>query len=261
MRRAPLLLLAALLLSPLAGCASVQRPSGEHRVLRLGMARQLVAKGEWRGAFELLNALHREDPEDAEVLTLRGVVYRETGLLTEAREELEQALLLSPDSARTHSALGILLDLAGDSERAVGHHRRAVELDGASAPYLNNLAFSDFARGRVAEAIAGFERALRLDPTNARIHNNLGFALARAGDFGRAAGQFARAEAPAQARLNLGLAHELRGNLALALEQYESAARLGAPGARAAIERVAALGARPPSGKEGIDPVNGEERR
>ena len=39
------------------------------------MAHELVERGDWTGAFALLNEMHQARPADPEVLTLRGIVY------------------------------------------------------------------------------------------------------------------------------------------------------------------------------------------
>ena len=44
---------------------------------RTKLARDLVGRGDWGRSFAMLTDLHREKPEDAGVLTLRGIVYRE----------------------------------------------------------------------------------------------------------------------------------------------------------------------------------------
>ena len=86
----------------LAGCASGHQaapPVGTPRICaRMNMARQMtVTQGDWARAFPMLDELHRERPEDAEVLTLRGIVYRERGLFHDAEEDLKAALKAAPD--------------------------------------------------------------------------------------------------------------------------------------------------------------------
>ncbi|HCF58966.1 MAG TPA: hypothetical protein DFS52_13365, partial [Myxococcales bacterium] len=98
-----------LLLAAASGCAHTP-PRTDATPLRLSMARQLIDRGDWRGALEVLERLYRDRPDDAAVLTLRGIVYRETGLLEEARVELEAATRQDPESAAAVSALAILLD-------------------------------------------------------------------------------------------------------------------------------------------------------
>jgi hypothetical protein len=51
---------------------------------RKRLARELVARRDLPEAFFYANQLQRERPGDPEVLVLRGTVYREQDLLTEA---------------------------------------------------------------------------------------------------------------------------------------------------------------------------------
>ncbi|MGC4122020.1 MAG: tetratricopeptide repeat protein [Myxococcales bacterium] len=223
------------------GCAHTRPPADETSALRKAMARHAVRQGQWAAAMDLLSELYRASPRDAEVLALRGVALREQGLLHEAETELLEAVRLAPDYAWGQAQLAVLLDLLEKPDQALVHHRRAVALEPENPGWLNNLAFSQFARGQTAEAIEGYRHAVRLAPNDARIRNNLGFALARSGDFRAAAEQFRHAGGAADARINLGLAYEIAGNLAQAFDLYLEAARLdpGSTKARSNLEHVA----------------------
>jgi len=235
-RSGPLLLAVAL-----SACAGMRVKHSETFGARKGMAQELVRRSDWPRAFGMVDALFREDPKDPEVLALRGVIYREQKLLKEAEADLGEALELKRDYAFAHSNLAILLDMEGRGQEALEHHRRAAELERQNAGYVNNLAFSIFAHGKPREAIPIFHEALRLDPTNPRIRNNLGFAYARAGDFPRAAEQFAMAGQPANAKNNLGYAYQAASNWAQAFDSYVEALRLepGLSRARQNLHEVA----------------------
>jgi Flp pilus assembly protein TadD len=208
----------------LCACATSHR--GETYDVRKTMARQLVGVRDLAGALPMLQQLDAEDPEDPEVLTLRGIVYREQGLLAEAETDLRAALALDGELARAHAELGLVLDLRQDAAEALEHHRRAVELEPRSVDYTNNLAFSQFAQGKAKDAIALYLDALRLEPTNPRLRNNLGFAYAEVGEMHAAAEQFKRGGAPAEVKNNLGYAYERQGNLAQAANHYREALAL-----------------------------------
>ena len=67
----------------------------------------------------------------------RGPDRRETrGALDDARRAYERALAISPDSAFLHRELGQLERRAGNTDRALEHLRRAVELDPTDATAL-----------------------------------------------------------------------------------------------------------------------------
>jgi Flp pilus assembly protein TadD len=213
---------------PATGCATLGGGSGADAtvVARKRLVRELVARGEWANAFAHADDLHRQQPEDAEVLILRGTIFRERKLLDEAEADLRAALAAEPGSAEAHAALGILLDGTGRGTEAERHHRKAVAADGKNAGYLNNLGFSLLVRRRTRDALEFLQRAARLDPTNRRLRTNLGFAYAAAGDLPRAAREFQLGATAAEAKNNLGFAYESRGDLANAFDLYAQALRL-----------------------------------
>ena len=59
-----------------SGCATTSS-SGKPDTFqaRKQLARELIARQDWREAFFYADQLHRERPKDAEVLVLRGTVY------------------------------------------------------------------------------------------------------------------------------------------------------------------------------------------
>jgi Flp pilus assembly protein TadD len=217
-----------------AGCAETQgaqRNDGAW-VARNKIARELVSRGDWARAFAMLDDLHREKPDDAEILTLRGIVFRERGLLADAENDLKAALKLTPDSADAHAALGILYDVQMRRE-AEAEHRAAVKLAPKNPAYLNNLGFSLYLRQHFKEAITVYESAARLAPLSRRVRTNLGFACAAAGDLRRAAREFQMGGTEAEAKNNLGFAYERRGDLANAYDLYVEAVRLDPKAERA----------------------------
>jgi Flp pilus assembly protein TadD len=219
---------AAAVLGPGLGCADskgAQRTSDAAFVARHKLAHELVARGDWARAFAMLEELHRDRPEDADVLTLRGIVYRERGLFADAEADLKAALKIAPDSADAHAALGILYDVQMRSD-AEAEHRKAVKLAPNNAAYLNNLGFSLYLRQHFKEAIKVYESAARLAPLSRRVRTNLGFACAAVGDLRRAAREFQMGGTEAEAKNNLGFAYERRGDMANAFDLYVEALRL-----------------------------------
>jgi len=234
--------LAALLVGALGGlggggCATTQTGGGaltqDTFEARKKLTRELIARGDAATAFAYADGLQREHPADAEVLVLRGVIYRDKGLGAEAEADLREAIRLDGTLAEAHAALAITYDLGRRFDQAEAEHRRAAELAPRNARYLNNLGFSLFLRGKLPEAITFLGRAARLDPTNRRVRSNLGFAYAGTGDLRRAAREFEMGGSAAQAKNNLGFAYERRGDLPRADDLYREAARLDPASTRA----------------------------
>lgn len=236
--RAPVLLGGAVVLACqlVTACASTrggQRPGDAATfAARSSLARELVARADWARAFAMLTELHREHPNDPNVLTLRGIVFRERGLYTDAEADLKAAIAAAPDSADAHAALGILYDIQMRAE-AETEHRAAVKSSPENPAYLNNLGFSLYLRRRFKEAIKVYESAARLAPLSRRLRTNLGFAYAAMGDLPRAAREFHMGGSEAEAKNNLGFAYERRGDMANAYDLYLEALRLDPKAQRA----------------------------
>lgn len=212
----------------LAGCAgtqSVAHPTTAADLARMKMARELTDRGDWGRAFVLLDELHRQWPHDAEVLTLRGIVYRERGLFPDAEDDLKEALKAAPDDAEAHAALGILYDIQMRPD-AEAQHKIAVKLAPENPAYLNNLGFSLFLRQHYKEALREYEKAARLAPLSRRVRTNMGFAYAAIGDLPSAAREFEMGGTAAEAKNNLGFAYERRGDMANAYDMYLEAVRI-----------------------------------
>lgn len=210
------------------GCGATrgtQRTSDTTFAARQSLAHELVSRGDWPRAFAMLEELHRDRPDDAQVLTLRGIVYRERGLFADAETDLKEALKLTPESADAHAALGILYDVQMRPD-AEAEHRQAVKLAPNNPAYLNNLGFSLYLRHRFKDAIKSYESAARLAPLSRRVRTNLGFACAALGDLRRAAREFQMGGTEAEAKNNLGFAYERRGDLVNAFDLYLEALRL-----------------------------------
>ena len=218
-----------------AGCADTKGAGHQSEagyLARSKIAHELVARGDWPQAFAMLDDMHRDRPDDADVLTLRGIVFRERGLFADAEGDLKAALKLTPESADAHAALGILYDVQMRPE-AEAEHREAVRLAPKNPAYLNNLGFSLYLRQQYKEAVSVYEAAARLAPLSRRVRTNLGFACAALGDLRRAAREFQMGGTEAEAKNNLGFAYERRGDMANAYELYVEALRLDPTVARA----------------------------
>jgi Flp pilus assembly protein TadD len=232
-RRLPLVVLALAVAA--AACATTHGggdPSRPGYGARSKLAHELVSRGDWARAFAMLDELHRENPEDADVLVLRGIVFRERGLFEDGAKDLKEAIKLAPENADAHAALGILYDVQLQPE-AEAEHRAAVKLAPNNPAYLNNLGFSLFLRQHFKEAITVYESAARLAPLSRRVRTNLGFACAALGDLRRAAREFQMGGTESEAKNNLGFAYERRGDMANAYDLYVEAVRLDPKAERA----------------------------
>jgi tetratricopeptide (TPR) repeat protein len=143
----------------------------------------------------------------------------ETGQTDEALEHIRKALELDPDLADGHNMLGIILARMGRLADAVAHLEKAVALTPNSTEYRFNLGRIPAARHSFAEAIPQFEKAVALTGGNEpQSLEMLAAMYAEVGHFSEAA-QTARRALEIAARQNeVGLSEELRHRIAY----YES---------------------------------------
>lgn len=93
-----------------------------------------------------------------------GAVYYQQGNLDKARTIFEGLVELDPDSAEAHSALGALLTLKQEDEKAIEHLKAAVALNPRQiAPYVN-LGEIFIRQQRLEEAVENLKKAIELDP-------------------------------------------------------------------------------------------------
>ena len=88
------------LCTQLAVCAATEsQESARAFAVRKSMLSQLVQVRDWPGAFRLAKQLHAENQDDAELFVLRGVIYREQGLVQEAKQDFLKATEIDGDFA------------------------------------------------------------------------------------------------------------------------------------------------------------------
>ncbi|HEX5326024.1 MAG TPA: tetratricopeptide repeat protein [Acetobacteraceae bacterium] len=98
-----------------------------------------------------------------------------------AAAQYRACLARRPDDAAAHHALGLLLGELGEIEPAIGHFRRAVELDPQPAMGWSNLGMMLKVGRRFDEAIAAHDAAVARAPEDPQIRVNRAVALLHAG--------------------------------------------------------------------------------
>jgi Flp pilus assembly protein TadD len=135
----------------------------------------------------------------------------------------------APTNARAHYNLGLALELAGKTDRAVSAHQTCVLLSPQHADAHAHLARLLQRTGHHREAIPHFEAAVRAKPDCA-LHNEAAVSLLISGDAPAAVGHFAASlqlsDAQPLVHYNLGLALQRSGKYAEALTHFESTIRL-----------------------------------
>jgi tetratricopeptide (TPR) repeat protein len=125
----------------------------------LGLSMAMQQSGEFEKALELLRDQISENPTDPDRLYLLAATLIENGLAepgTEAFEEAEAALQkvleMRPDLSRAYVGLAELELKIGETERAIDHFQKAVDLDPSDRAAVNRLMFALRKAGRMEEA-------------------------------------------------------------------------------------------------------------
>ena len=137
-------------------------------------ARQRHRDGALDAAAELYDSVLAIDPENAEVLQLKGILLAQSGAPEEGLHLLERSVVLAPEDGRIRSNLAKLrLDL-GDIDGAVLDYEAARQHDPDDTVLEFNLAGALALAGRRDAAIEHLEHARDLSPGHAHVLANLG---------------------------------------------------------------------------------------
>jgi TolB-like protein/Tfp pilus assembly protein PilF len=133
------------------------------------------------------------DPTSSEALVAQGMAW----LIYEwdwdrAREDLELAVELSPNSSLAHWAYTEYL-MVEDRPAAIDSALHALSLDPLSLPIMNLVAFAYLDQGRFAEATQMDDEMLAMDPNFAAAHWNRGVIHMLQGQFEEAIEHLSRA--------------------------------------------------------------------
>ena len=170
------------------------------------------------------------DRADAALYCRRGAELHAAGSLEPARESLQKAVELDPDSADARNNLGCVLLAQGKPDAAIGHLVRALEVKPDFLEAAHNLALAWLAAGDLAQAEYFSRLALEIDPASAEMHLHLGNVLRQAGRHEEALASCSEAVRLqpdlAQARNNLGTALRELGRAQEASEAFAKAVAL-----------------------------------
>ena len=183
-----------------------------------------------------------QQAQDPSVIFNRAVELQQQGKLNEAADEYRAALKLKPDYAEAHANLGAVLARLGKYDEAVAAYESALKLAPHLTPILLNLGIAHYRAGKFDQAAAAFQRLLEQRPDVTQARQLYGLSLAALGRDEEAVKQLEQtldaAPPDAAALYSLGLAY----------------LRLGKPGFRATLERLAAF----PAGRPALHLLQGQ---
>lgn len=189
----------------------------DHAKAYHAIGRALGNRRDHAGAIDAFGKSLKINPQNLDVLTDMGNMFKDMGRLAEAALFHEKALSLKPDSHTVMNNLGVvrflscdldgaetlykaalsihpdlpeaLINLAsvlehkGDLETAISYCQKALALRPDYPEAFNNLGNALKDARRLDEAVAAYEQALRLRPEEADFHMNLAMALLSLGRF------------------------------------------------------------------------------
>jgi len=171
----------------------------------------------------------RLDPEQPAVRHSLAVIYRGSGDLDKAVDELHRELALRSSADAAHQMLGEILADKGQVDAAIPEFRQAIALRPRFWGHYDALGLALYRAGRFAEAAVAFEQVTRLQPDNAMGFQRLGTTYHAAGDVSNAVLNYQRAlqlSPTPKAYANLGFLYYRQGKFAEAAAAYEQALAL-----------------------------------
>ena len=190
---------------------------------KIELAEALVLNGTPEAALQMISQMVEAGVRHPDIFVLQGRALTDMGLVEEAETALTQATKRSPGHSEAQNRLGILYMDQQRTEEAIRRFKLATRASEKDADLHNNYGFALMAAGRHAEAVTVLRKALMLDGSQDRTRNNLGFALAVTGQDKAAWRVFRSSANEGNARYQLALAQELRGDNAAALASYRLA--------------------------------------
>ena len=130
--------------------------------------------GRAAAAEALCRALLPENPADAQLCFLLGMILHQTNRDAEAVDWLRHAAGLQPQSARNFSGLGYACRGLGNEAEAAKSFTRAAELEPQNADHFYGLGIAWHNLGELERAAVAFQKAVELNPRDAASWNNLG---------------------------------------------------------------------------------------
>jgi tetratricopeptide (TPR) repeat protein len=177
---------------PADGIAKIETPATEFYRL-FDVASELGAKGQTGAAIATWKQAIDVSPDDAKAHSNLGVLLESAGRIDEAVAQYQKAVEAEPDYPHGYTNLGVALARSGKLDQAIGYFEKAVRLSPTDADAHANLGGALAEAGRIDEAVAHCQRALELRPDHAQAHGNLAIALARSGRASEAIPHFEKA--------------------------------------------------------------------
>jgi Flp pilus assembly protein TadD len=149
-----------------------------------------------------------------------GTLLNDSGQTDEAISHFYKVLEVDPNYVAAHYNLGNALAECSRYNEAVTQYKKALDIEPASVDAHNNLGNALAACGRVEEAVVHYRACLELDPNSVNAHYNLAVNLAACGRAEEAVTHYLRA---LELKPDYAEAHHNLANLLAALSRFNEA--------------------------------------
>lgn len=144
--------------------------------------------------FKLMQEEVVQEPNNSRLIGYMGMILRTLGRFDEALKIAQHGIALTPDSPHSHYCLAQVFRSTGRLEEALKHYKIALELKQNDPTILNMIGLMNMSLQFYDEAEGAFLKAYDLNPLLIHIY------------------------------VNLGLLHQLKGNMENALQYFENVA-------------------------------------
>jgi tetratricopeptide (TPR) repeat protein len=153
------------------------------------------AQGQFQQAVQLADAILKQQPDDAQLWTLRGAALSQLGHPKEGLASFEKALAISPrylpaiqGAATSHAMLGAMAAEGHNCPQAVEEFAKASSAMENNPDALMQYGTCQLSDGQAASAAATFQRLLSLRPDDPSAKYKLAVSLGSAGNTAEALG-------------------------------------------------------------------------
>lgn len=182
------------------------------------------------GALADFNAAQRLAPQDASILTWRGMAYSKKEAYDLAIQDFTDAIRLDPTDASNYRWRGSSYVHQDKLAEAFKDYDKAIELDATEADTFSLRGYAHWKNKELDQAIADYSEALKLDASDTNSFSSRGEIYLAKGDYAKAVEDFDEALRfngdNDESHLNRGTAHSRLGNWEKARNDFDEAVRL-----------------------------------
>lgn len=170
----------------------------------IGLGRTEMHKGNYSAALIGFAKAKELKSDSVPALIGEAQALRAEGKLNAAVKNINEAMIIEPESINVLKELAIIYDLMGKENLSGPLYLEIVEKSPDQAASHNNLGLNFMVRGEYPEAILSFLQAMELDRNDVRIKNNLASSYVLNGDRSNALQLFKATVGEAEAYNNIG---------------------------------------------------------